>query len=99
MYFYIILGLGTLLRPRQLRLNVQHVRLALDLNHAVHLGRVAHQLDRAGVHHPGRRVAVFGEVVEEDVRDSETAGGLCGSISTDWLNSKKEITAAGLTVD
>lgn len=64
------------IRTLELLLDLNNVRLALDLDDAVHLGGVAHQLDRARVQHPLRRVAVLGEVVEEDVGDGEAAGGL-----------------------
>lgn len=45
------------------------ILLLMDLKDPIDLGRVAHQFHRTGVHHPLRRIAVDGEVVEEDVRD------------------------------
>lgn len=45
------------------------ILLLMDLDDPIDLGSAAHQFHRTGVHHPLRRIAVNGKVVEEDVGD------------------------------
>lgn len=45
------------------------ILLLMNLDDPIDLGSVAHQFHRAGVHHPLRRIAVHGKVVEQDVGD------------------------------
>lgn len=57
------------LRPCQLLLDRYYILLTLHLDHAIHLGRIAHQFHGSSVHHASVRVAILGQIVEEDVRD------------------------------
>lgn len=64
------------IRTLQLRLYRSDIVLLVDLDHAVDLRRGAHQFDRARIRHARGGVAVVGEPVEEDIRDSQAAGSL-----------------------
>lgn len=67
----------------------------LNINNAVHLARVAHELLGAGVEHADFGVARDGEVVEHDVRHLDAAVGLCSmriSNQPTPSNSRRRLT-------
>lgn len=63
-----------LVRSLKLRLDGKYIILILDFNHTVDFCRIAHQFHSAGICHSHGRIAIFGKVVEEDVRDCQATG-------------------------
>src|SRR5205814_7530988 len=67
--------------PTQPFSNVLQVITVLDLDHPVHLGGTAHELNRARITHSIARVAVLGQVVHQNIWDRQSTRRLFGVVS------------------